>query len=489
MNQKTRKFNHRFQKVVLTSIFALSSSAAMLTSTDTAFAETAKTATTLSTNSAANQAASARTSDETISDWKAWVRDHAYGIKSIEPEKTVNGDIASDRFADLNMLKPLLHDKRFVFLGESSHGAAEYNLAKTRLIQFLHQEMGYNVLAFESGLSNSTIANGRLKEQSAEQTMKDSLLYVWWTQETLPLFDYVKETQKTKQPLKLAGFDIQSDLPFINGDWLKDKELAKRLAETEEALFKWQMSKDIEGYRKAKPSIVKVYEQVKEQLKTHEQELTKAYPNEPQIVKLLDRALSDRIRVAEEYLEITIQAFEGAEKGDMTMFMKLSEWRDQAMVDNLIWLATEVYPTEKFIVWGHNGHLRKANSEVMGNPFPGKAMGEMWPDEYKRYSYVIGLYATEGETADNTRVPIKVLTPKPGSVEDILSAANHPYTFMDLHYRQNERGNSWMFEPRFAYDWGFRLESLVPSAQYDGILLIDKVRVPQYINLEKSQSK
>jgi len=482
MNQKKRKFNHRFQKMVLTSIFALSSTAAMLASADTAFAETVKTETTLSANSAANQAASARTSDETISDWKAWVRDHAYGIKSIEPEKTVNGVIAPDRFADLNMLKPLLHDKRFVFLGESSHGAAEYNLAKTRLIQFLHQEMRFNVLAFESGLNNSAIANGKMKEQSAEQSMKDSILHVWWTQETLPLFDYAKETQKAKQPLKLAGFDIQTQPPFINGDWLKDKELAKRLALTEKSLFNWQMSKDIEGYRKAKPGIVKVYEQVKEQLKTHEQELTKAYPNEPQIVKLLDHTLSDRIRVADEYVEITIQAIEEAEKGDMTMFMKLSEWRDQAMVDNLIWLATEVYPTEKFIIWGHNGHLRKANSEVMGTSFPMKSLGEMWPDPYKQISYVIGLYATAGETAGNDRAPIKVLTPEPGSVEDILSAANRPYTFMDLRYRHNERGNSWMFEPRFAYDWGSIKESLVPRTQYDGILLIDKVRVPQYIN-------
>lgn len=489
MNQKTRKFNHRFQKMALASIIALSSSAAMLISADTAFAETAKTETSHFANSAANQAASARTSDETISDWKAWVRDHAYGIKSIEPEKTVDSVIAPDRFTDLNMLKPLLHDKRFVFLGESSHGAAEYNLAKTRLIQFLHQEMGYNVLAFESGLNNAAFTNGKLKELSAEQTMKDSLIYVWWTQETLPLFDYLKETQKAKQPLKLAGFDIQSQLPFINGDWLRDKELAKRLVETEESLIKWQISKDIEGYRKAKPGFVKVYEQVKAQLKTHEQELTKAYPNEPHIVKLMDRALSDRIRAAKEYVEITIQALEGAEKGDLTVFMKLNEWRDQAMVDNLIWLATEVYPTEKFIVWAHNGHIRKANSEVMEAPFTGKLMGELWPDQYKRISYVIGLYGTEGETAGNDRVPIKVLTPKPGSVEDILSAANHPYTFMDLRYRLNERGNSWMFEPRFVYDWGFRLESLVPSAQYDGILLIDKVRVPQYINLEKSQSK
>ena len=67
-------------------------------------------------------------------------REHAYRIKSITP---VHEDIESNSFTDLDMLKPLLQDKRIVFLGESSHGVAEFNLAKTRLIQFLHKEMGY----------------------------------------------------------------------------------------------------------------------------------------------------------------------------------------------------------------------------------------------------------------------------------------------------------------------------------------------------------
>ena len=37
------------------------------------------------------------------------------------------------------------------------------------------------------------------------------------------------------------------------------------------------------------------------------------------------------------------------------------EWRDQAMLENLLWLAEEIYPTEKFIVWAHNDHIRKAH--------------------------------------------------------------------------------------------------------------------------------
>ena len=110
-----------------------------------------------------------------------------------------------------------------------------------------------------------------------------------------------------------------------------------------------------------------------------------------------------------------------------------------------------------------------------------KMMGELLPDIYKKYSYVLGLYMASGETTNNARVPLKVLPAIKGSIEDILSTTNKPYTFIDLRNRQNERGNSWMFEPRLAYSWGVMQESFVPRDQYDGILLIDKVNKPTYI--------
>lgn len=79
-----------------------------------------------------------RTSKDAITEWESWMKDHAYKLESIQPVSAKGGE---GQFKDLQMLKPLLHDKRIVFLGESSHGVGEFNLAKTRLVQFLHQEM------------------------------------------------------------------------------------------------------------------------------------------------------------------------------------------------------------------------------------------------------------------------------------------------------------------------------------------------------------
>ncbi|MBL3730954.1 erythromycin esterase family protein [Lysinibacillus sp. HST-98] len=423
----------------------------------------------------------ARTSNEALLDWKKWANDHAYSLSSIQPE-TFNGQkIPANKFDDLEMLKPLLHDKRIVFLGESSHGVAQFNLAKTRLIQFLHQDMGYNVLAFESGMGNVMNAQGQIDKQAALQTMKDAIFGVWWTKETLPLFDYAKSTQATEQPLVLTGFDIQQQGAFTNGDWLQNPKLAQQFNEAEKQLAEWSSGKDLKGYQKVKATIIDVYKQVKSQIQIKEKELQAAYPKEPHIVKLMDRTLADRIRLADKYIELTIQSNIDIEQNNIESFLQTMEWRDQAMMENLLWLAEEVYPTEKFIVWAHNDHIRKAQSDVMGSPYPVKLMGERLPDIYKKYSYVLGLYMTSGETANNMGEPMPVLPPVKGSIEDILSSTNKPYTFIDLRNRQNERGNSWMFEPRLSYSWGMIQESLVPRDQYDGLLLIDQVNKPTYI--------
>ncbi|UPW83084.1 erythromycin esterase family protein [Lysinibacillus sp. Ag94] len=423
----------------------------------------------------------ARTSSETLQDWKKWTNDHAYSLTSIQPEAIGQQNIPSTKFEDLEMLKPLLHDKRIVFLGESSHGVAEFSLAKTRLIQFLHQEMGYNVLAFESGMGNAMNAQGQIDKQAAQQTMKDAIFGVWWSKETLPLFEYAKKTQNTDKPLKLAGFDIQQQGVFTNGNWLQNNKLAKQLSEVEEKLVDWSSGTDLKGYQKAKTSIIDVYKQVKSQVQLKENELKAAYPGESHIVKLMERTLADRIRLADEYVELSIQANIELGQNKYDSFLKTMEWRDQSMMENLLWLAEDIYPTEKFIVWAHNDHIRKAQSEVMGSPYPVKLMGERLPDIYKKYSYVLGLYMAGGETANNIGEPMAVLPSIKGSIEDIASSSNKPYTFIDLRNRQNERGNSWMFEPRLSYSWGMIQESLVPRDQYDGLLLIDKVSKPHYI--------
>ena len=61
-------------------------------------------------------------------------------------------DPADIEFSDLQAFAKAVGNVRMVMLGEQSHGCGATFLAKTRVIRFLHEHMGFDVLAFESGL-------------------------------------------------------------------------------------------------------------------------------------------------------------------------------------------------------------------------------------------------------------------------------------------------------------------------------------------------
>ena len=92
-------------------------------------------------------------------------------------------------------------------LGESGHGVAEFNHAKVRLIKFLHQQMGFDVMAFESGLYEC-YARQR-SAGPALTTMRSCIFGGVAHRRSLALFDYIVETRQTDWPLILAGFDTQ----------------------------------------------------------------------------------------------------------------------------------------------------------------------------------------------------------------------------------------------------------------------------------------
>ncbi|MCY9541589.1 erythromycin esterase family protein [Paenibacillus alvei] len=284
----------------------------------------------------------ARSYQVALSEWKHWAVDHAYAMSKIQPEQwsSSGGWIEQGKFSDLDMLIPLLADKRIVYLGENSHGVAEFSLVKTRMIQYLHQTLGYNIVAFESGLGDAALAQGEMKKSAAQQTMKRSIFGVWWTEETKPLFEYMKATHASESPLRLAGFDIQMQSSLFNhADWIPSKSLKNKALQAEREVHKWRLSKDLDGFRKAKPELVKVYEELLQAVANNADAIKREFPDEPHIVKLMKRALQDRIRVIQEFNELCILSNQLTEQGDYSGAQAMMEWRDRAMASNLAWLV------------------------------------------------------------------------------------------------------------------------------------------------------
>ncbi len=100
-------------------------------------------------------------------------------------------------------LRQALKNNRIVALGESLHGVKEFNATKVELIQYLHEELGYNVLATESDVARNFWGN--LDRNNIPDSVMVEQLFItpWHTTEYLELVHYLKAHPQ----LQLIGFD------------------------------------------------------------------------------------------------------------------------------------------------------------------------------------------------------------------------------------------------------------------------------------------
>lgn len=403
--------------------------------------------------------------------------------------------LTSEDYKDLAFLKPLLKDKTVVSLGENFHRVAEYSSMKTRLIKYLHEELGFDVIAFESGLGDSFMTYENAGTLSSKEMMERSIFPVWHSKETLALFDYIKQQRSKGKPLYLAGYDMQFTSAYLT-QWI-----AEWIAEVDPQrgrdYFQFELQAMTDYYKvineygldngnnpKAKQEIQKVKDQYEPQykaliqfIKENKKQLAAAYPKNPRIVDVAVKTLEDRIKFIEMGLYDTKESY---------------EFRDRIMADNVEWLTKVMYPGKKVILWAHNDHLAK-NTSKMSVKEQGKwinsftSMGELLHQKLKDKEYVIGLYMNSGRASTITTQQIFQIKPMPkGSLEQLMMGSGYKIAFADLSKHQTpNKNNAWMFKPIYAAEDGMTSEIIepmamrfVPKEQYDGIIVFDKVKEP-----------
>ncbi|MBY0432591.1 MAG: hypothetical protein K2U26_00610, partial [Cyclobacteriaceae bacterium] len=132
-------------------------------------------------------------------------------------------DSKDEDFSDLQFLKKTLENKRVVLLGEQSHGDGATFEAKVRLIKFLHQQMDFDLLVFESPMFDNFIAQGKITSSNVATTpLKESIFWLWSeTKEFEELIKYVHKRPVPGDTLLIGGFDCQA------GDYFNDHYLQK----------------------------------------------------------------------------------------------------------------------------------------------------------------------------------------------------------------------------------------------------------------------
>ncbi|MGG1228306.1 erythromycin esterase family protein [Bacillus halotolerans] len=385
---------------------------------------------------------------------------------------------------DLRFLKKVLKGKRIVQLGETTHGSGEMNATKVRMIKYLHEELGYDVLAFESGFPEVNASYLHMDQLTPKSMMKQSIYPVWHTEDVVELFDYMKEQKEKGDPLILTGFDIQSLKNSFDGaanQWIKavDPEKAELLSQSENDFFSLvSNSKTMEEFTQKKEALVKNYQELIKFAEKNASALKTHLPKEPKAYEIFMHSLQLRIDVMEIYMpqEMKQNLKEPLERLEDVPFIL----RDRMMAEQFQWVAETLYPKKKIIVWGHNYHLRKQNTKMIQDwtYVNGPNMGDYLPERLKKQTYTIGIYAYSGASLDSvdnkTIIPV-TSPPPPGSLEALLKAADHPAVFVDFLHTKNKKGTSWMYTPRTALYWGDKEEQMILKEQYDGVIWLEHI--------------
>jgi erythromycin esterase len=371
----------------------------------------------------------------------AWLAEHAAPLRSIDP--------ADENFDDLEPFGKAVGDARIVMLGEQSHGDGTTFLAKGRLIRFLHQRMGFDVLAFESSLYDMhNVWEDIRAGTEATTAARHGLLEFWWrSRQVQPLLDYVGEQARGSRPLELAGFDCQfartpkgrhlvEDLSaFLAAhdvdtaaisDWPRVRHLLEKISDMS-TVIKWQPSAEDRSL------VLSTLDILTERIATTEGGRAAFW-----------RQLFKSVRA---FTQLRFQF-----KGDVTPAD--TNVRDAAMADNLLWLAREAYSGRKIIVWAatfhnvRNLHLTNPDTKVI-------TMGHTAWQALGDAIYNVGFTAYEGRVGwTNQETVAELGPPTRDSLEDLWGATTQDNAFLDL--RRVAAGGEWLQAPLVSRPMGYQ---------------------------------
>jgi erythromycin esterase len=371
----------------------------------------------------------------------AWLKKHAIALRSIDP--------SDEDFTDLEPLRKVIGDARVVQLGEQSHGDGATFHAKARLIKFLHQKLGFDVLAVESGLYDCRKAWALLKGGKEPYAAVSQGVFGIWTrsEQFQPVIDYLGKSAQGDRPLELCGFDCQFTAAASREHLLSDVNgvLARLDEKAIDAATRATLLEALEAVVKIdKAPEPDVWEQRRKALAAFGQALDAARPSAEfpaaELSFWRQLAASNAVHAEAHWL---------AKKPGNADFIAMTNARDRQMAKNLVWLAREAYPKRKIIVWAASMHL-------MRNPATVHPLKRLPADYYKdivtmgheaykalgKETYTLAFVAAAGEAGVPWGKPWKLDPVPPGSLESLLVEAGQTNAIVD--FRRLDDSGRWL---------------------------------------------
>lgn len=317
---------------------------------------------------------------------------------------------------------------KIIALGESSHRGSNTNIAKTKMVKYLHEKCGFNVLAFEACMyrmfeNDQKLMTGYYKGDSLVRKVSGA----WSSTEMKELYQYVAETQNSKKRLAFTGFDNMIPQPA-------HKDFTRGFKVFIDSLNKDSLNKivlDDKFYEVLNRSIDKSYSYSK-------------FPVQDTVLlhnsyKKIQNKIRNSKNGNDKYFSFWNKMINNLEG-----IYAHNNKRDLLMYDNLNFIMNEYYPNEKIIIWGATSHFLKKSDAVDHKYYKeNDVMGDFLSKKYGDQYYVMAFSALEGKIGSKGALGLnkqKVVTKDGGIERYIHKSLNMPdYAFISFKQSINKK--------------------------------------------------
>lgn len=376
------------------------------------------------------------TSGQTV--LKDFILTNTKEIKSITPADTNYNDFA--------VIEKAIGNSRVVMIGEQDHGDGATFFAKSRLIKYLHEKLGFGILAFESDFYS---LNRGWELTSSKEYSIDSLIqkniYPVWTRchQCSDIFKYLVHQSSTSNSLVISGFDNQlmgslSQRKLINeiNSFLDTSHLPLFQVEKTKIEFIQNISSLLQYYKGVGEKSSITTNTIKSFIVTIDTTLN----------QLTGKYSADNFYVA------LLKSIRGAGRQMIAELNKehfaADQARDEQMAENLVWLINSKYPNEKIIVWAANSHIMKNYFKSSKPPSMGYVVSQT--KELKDLTYIIAFTGQSGKSGRISSKPYNISNPAKNSLEQWFSEKQFQYAFFDFKTFRNQHPD---FHDTFFMKW------------------------------------
>ena len=377
----------------------------------------------------------------------------SFTLKNIHEVLSIDPD--SIDYSDLDMIGKAIGNSRVVMLGEQDHGDAPTFLAKTRLIKYLHEKLGFDVLVFESdfwGLSRiwDNIPVSGLSIDSIRHNT-----YGIWSKcvQVQPLYSYVNKCYENKTPLIVSGMDCRHALSYSKSNYLNEFDST--------VLQKSSL--------KNKPAILKHFKIILEQLIDKERKSNSSKADRHFFLSTIDtlkRELDQNNKFWLQELNNIKGCARNIWRGRFGGYFPI---RDIQMADNLNWLFHIKYPREKIIVWAHNAHIaRNLSGDHRKIYYYNQTVGNEMFNILKDTVYALGFTSYSGSAGRIPTKPYDIPSPKGECFENWVDSKELKYAFINF---RNYAGHD-IFRMQGTYHWDVKAQW---TNIFDGVFYIKQM--------------